>query len=147
MNLQELSVHLRHECYQPAVYHVGSGWGACGDTFCVARVGSQFEVFYVERGQRGEAIHRCETEAAACDAFIAVLDRERFSRAHCVGFFTMKTEADMLLERLVSAGIIVHRDAIPYSSSTDMRYRVFVFGRDKIRAQEMIKHQIRPAAS
>lgn len=146
MNLQELSAHLQRECYQTSIYHVGSGWGACADTFCVERIGGQFEIFYVERGQRGEAIHRCETEAAACEAFLAVLDRERFSRAHCVGFFTTKSEADRLSERLASAGIIVHRDAIPYSSTSDMRYRLFVFGRDKIRAQEMIEHEIRPVA-
>ncbi|MDB6029284.1 MAG: hypothetical protein JWM68_5507 [Verrucomicrobiales bacterium] len=146
MNLQELSAHLERECYQPSVYHIGSAWGVCGDTFCIERVGGQFEVFYVERGQRGEAIHRCESESAACDAFLAALDRERFSRAHCVGFFTTKSEADSLSERLVSAGITVHRDAIPYSSTTDMRYRVFVFGRDKIRAQKMIDHAIRPVA-
>ena len=130
MNLQELSAHLQRECYQPSVYHVGFGWGACGDTFCIERIGGQFEIFYVERGQRGEAIHRCESESDACAAFLAALDRERFARAHCVGCFTTKSEADSLSERLVSSGIIVHRDAIPYSSTTDMRYPVFVFGRD-----------------
>jgi len=146
MNLQELSAHLQRECYQPSVFHVGSGWGACGDTYCIERVGGQFEVFHVERGQRGEAIHRVESESAACEAFLAVLDRERFSRAHCVGFFTTKSEADTLAERLGSTSITVHRDAIPYGSSTDMRYRVFVFGRDKLRAEEIIKHEIRPVA-
>lgn len=146
MNFQELSAHLQRECYQPSVYHVGSGWGACGDTYCIERVGGQFEIFYVERGQCGEAIHRCESESAACEAFLAVLDRERFSRAHCVGFFTTKSEADRLSERFATAGIAVHRDAIPYSSTTDMRYRIFVFGRDKIRAQEIIDHETRSVA-
>ncbi len=144
MNLQELSAHLQRECYQPSVYHVGSGWRSCEDTFCIEKIGGQFEVFYTERGQRGKAIHRGESESAACEAFLAALDRGRFSRAHCVGFFTAKSEADSLSERLVSAGISVHRDAIPYSSTTGMRYRVFVFGRDKLRAQEIIDHAIRP---
>ena len=146
MTLHELSAHLQQECYQPGVYHVGSGWGSCGDTFCIEKIGGQFEIFYVERGQRGKAIHRCESESAACEAFLAALDRERFSRAHCVGFFTNKSEADTLSERFDSAGITVHRDAIPYTSTTDMRYRVFVFGRDKIRAQEIIDDETRPTA-
>jgi hypothetical protein len=146
MNLQELSAHLRQECYSPDVYHVGSGWEACGDTFCIERVGGKFEIFYVERGQRGQTIQQVESESEACAAFLTVLDRERFSRAHCVGFFTTKSDADTLAERLVSAGIGVHRDAIPYSSSSDMRYRIFVFGRDKIRAQEIIEHDTRPVA-
>lgn len=146
MILHELSAHLQRGCYQPSVYHVGSGWGACGDTFCIEKICRHFEVFYVERGQRGEAIHRCESESAACEAFLAALDRERFSRAHCVGFFATKSEADTLSERFALAGIAVHRDAILYSSTTDMRYRLFVFGRDKMRAQEIIDHETRPVA-
>jgi hypothetical protein len=146
MNLQELSSYLQRECYNPNVYHVGPGWGACGDTFCIERVDGQFEVFYVERGQRGGLIHCAESEAEACAAFLAALDRERFSRAHCVGIFTTKSEADRLSDRLVSSGIAVHRDAVPYSHRTDIRHRVFVFGRDKLRAQEMIDPEIRFSA-
>lgn len=146
MNLQELSTHLQ-ERYSPGVYHVGSDWGACGDTYCIERIGGQFEIFYVERGQRGKTIQQVESESEACAAFLAVLGRERVSRTHCVGFFTTKSDADTLAERLVSAGIGIHRDAISYSSSSDMRYRIFVFGRDKIRAKEIIEHETRPVAN
>lgn len=142
MNLKELSAHLRLECYNPDAYLVGSGWGACGDTYCIEPANGQFEIFYVERGQRGKTIQQFESESEACVAFLAVLDRERFSRAHCVGFFIMKSDADNFTERLISANVGFHRDTIPYSSSTDMRYRVFVFGRDKIRAQKIIDRQI-----
>jgi hypothetical protein len=98
-------------------------------------------MFYIERGVRGKTIQRVDGESEACAAFLAILDRERFSRAHCLGSFSKKSEADALAEQLVSAGMNVHRDVIPYGSSTDLRYRVFVFGRDKIRAQEMIVHE------
>lgn len=141
MHMRELSEFLLQECYQPNVYHIGPGWESCGDTFCIDRVGIHFEVFYVERGQRGNVIRRCETEVAACAAFLEIIDREPFSRAHCIGFFTVQPEADALAQRLISAGIKVHRDAISYSSSTDMRYRVFVFGRDKLRAQELLRQE------
>lgn len=146
MNLNQLSTHLKEECYEPGVYHIGPGWDVCADTFCIEKISRQFEVFYVERGQRGEAIYRSESEAEACDAFLALLERERFSRAHCVGFFETKPEADKFTERLVSAGINVHRDAVPYNSSTDLRYRVFVLGRDKLRVQEIIGHKELPIA-
>jgi len=146
MNLRELSAHLERECYQPSVYHIGSGWSACGDTFCIDQVNGRFEVFYVERGERGETFHCCESESAACDAFLATLDLERFSRAHCVGFFNAKSAADGLSERLRSIGITVHRDAIPYNGVTDLRYRVFVFGRDKLLAQGMIDRENPPSA-
>jgi hypothetical protein len=116
-------------------------WGACGDTYCIEQIGGKFEIFYVERGQRGKTIQQIESETAACETFIAILNRERFSRGHCVGFFTVKSAAGALAERLTSLGIGIHRDAIPYSSSTDLRYKVFVFGRDKIRAQEIIDRE------
>lgn len=138
MNLQELSAYLQNECYQPTAYHVSTGWSNCGDAYCIDKIGSQYEVFYVERGERKQTFHCGDSESAACDAFLSFLDRERFSRAHCVGIFIEQSEADVLVKRLALAGIQVHRDVIPYSSSIDMRYRVFVFGRDKIRAQEMI---------
>jgi hypothetical protein len=138
MNMQELSDYLRRECYQPGFYHVGSDWESCGDTFCIDRVGDRFEVFYVERGQRGAAIRSCDTEAAACEAFLAVLDGERFACAHCVGIFTAQSEADTLAQQLASATIKFHRDAIPYGGPLDKRHRIFVFGRDKIRFDELM---------
>ena len=138
MNLKELSAHLQFECYQPNSYHIGSNWSGCGDSYCIDRVGEMYEVFYVERGQRNEATHRCVTEAEACSAILAELDRDRFSRAHCVGLFSAESEANVLAQQLGSAGIRVHRDSFLFSSPSDFRYRIFVFGRDKIRAEEVI---------
>jgi len=138
MNLQQLAEHLRSECYQPAHYHIGLGWGACGDTFCIDKIDGQFEIFYVERGQRGKPIQRIEDETTACKAFLAVLDCEPFARANCIGSFVVKSEADDLARRLDSQGIKVHRDEVPYSSLTDIRYRIFVFGRDQIRAKNIL---------
>lgn len=138
MNLQELSAYLQYECYQPDGYHVGPGWSNCGDAYCIDKIGSQYEVFYVECGERRNAFYCGDSESVACDTFLSFLNREHFSRAHCVGSFIEKSEAEALVERLASLGIRVHRDIITYSNSADFRYRVFVFGRDKIRAQEVI---------
>jgi hypothetical protein len=146
MNLQELSTYLQRECYQPSAYHVGPDWGRCGDALCIEGIGGQFEIFYVERGERKETFGFYESEPAACEAFLALLNRDRFSRAHCVGLFSTKSEADRLSERLVAAGIVVHCDSIPFGSVTDMRHRVIVFGRDKIRAEEMIGQGSEPAS-
>jgi hypothetical protein len=141
MNLTELSDFLQNECYQEQVYHIGSGWKVCADAYCLEQTNSNYEIFYVERGQRGKAIQCSTNEDEVCRMFIELLNRERFSKAHCIGNFILKKEADAITEKLTSAGITLHRDTIPYSSSNDFRYRVFVFGRDKIRAQEVINGQ------
>ena len=141
MNLKELSDFLQNECYQEHAYHIGSGWNACGDAYCLEQTNSRYEIFYVERGQRGKTIQSFTNEDEVCRKFVGLLNQERFSKAHCIGFFTLKKEADSTAEQLACAGITVHRDTIPYSSSDDFRYRVFVFGRDKIRAKEIINGQ------
>ena len=141
MNLKELSDFLQNECYQEQTYHIGSGWKVCADAYCLEQTNYGHEIFYVERGERGKAIQNFTNEDEACRAFIKLLNQQQFSKAHCIGNFTLKEEADAIAEQLISTGITLHRDAIPYSSSVDLRYRVFVFGRDKIRAQEIINGQ------
>ena len=127
MTLEELSAHLQRECYQPNAYHVGSNWSGCSDSYCIDRVGEKFAIFYVERGKRDDPVHCYETEEEACDAFLAELDRDRFSRAHCVGIFTTQSQADALALWLDSVGITFHRDANLVAS--EHKYSVAVIGR------------------
>jgi hypothetical protein len=138
MNLQKLSEYLLEECYQPFSYHIGPGWESCGDTICINRARDKFEVFYVERGERGKTFHIGENESDACKEFLSILDREPFSKAHCVGFFSMESDADRLAERLISGGIQIRKDAIPYGSLSDKRFQIFVFGRDKTHANKIM---------
>ena len=139
MTLPELAAYLEAERYQPLCYHIGSGWAACADAYCLEQVGSRFEMFYVERGQRTDTIRCFEAESEACSAFIRRLDQERFSRAHCVGSFPDQVAADLLADKLTVAGITVHRDTIVHGGPADLRHRVFVFGRDKLRASELLR--------
>jgi hypothetical protein len=45
----------------------------------------------------------------------------------------------MQIDRTVSAKIEVRRDSIPYGEPLDTRHRIWVFGRDKIRFDELMK--------
>jgi hypothetical protein len=131
--LEDLSRHLQAECYQPNAYHVGDGWSGCCDAHCIEKTRSGFEIFYVERGRRSKSIDVLGDEAAACQAFIAWLDRTRWSRGHCIAFTRSLGEIEEISEKLAARGIAAERNDLPaYAGPNDPRYRLFVFGTDKL---------------
>ena len=146
--LEELRKYLKKHCYQPSGFHVGSGWSGCADSHCIEKTYSGFEIFYVERGQRYETIELHEEEAAACQAFIRILDKDDWSRGHCVAWSPSLDEIDRIAKRMEARGVRVKRNDIPnYSGADDPRYRIFVFGRDKLTVDDMIRGGEIPALS
>jgi len=146
--LDELQKHLKNHCYQPSGFHVGGDWAGCGDTHCIEKTDSGFDIFYVERGQRYETIELHEDESAACRAFVKILERDEWSRGHCVAWSTSMDEIDRIARRMEARGVRVKRNDIPnYSGADDPRYRLFVFGRDKLTVDDMIQGGEIPALS
>jgi len=139
--LNELREYLKSHCYQPSGYHVGSGWRGCADTHCIEKTDSGFVIFYVERGQRYETIEAHEDEATACRAFLNTLDQDRWSKAHCVAWSTSIDEINRITRIMEARGIQPKRNDIPaYAGPNDPRYRLFVFGRDKLAVDAMIRN-------
>ncbi|CAN5878020.1 hypothetical protein BH11VER1_BH11VER1_20420 [soil metagenome] len=137
--LIELAGYLSAECYQPHCYHIGPGWRGCGDTYCIERTPAGYEAFYVERGQRSSLIWVEDSEASACLSFIALLDGEKWSRAHCIAFTKSLSEIEQINEKLASLGIQATRNDVPtLGGPNDPRFRLFVTGRDKIAVDQMI---------
>jgi hypothetical protein len=121
-------------------YHVGSGWAGCADTHCIDKTDSGFEIFYVERGQRYETIESLEDEAAACRAFLKILDKDKWSQGHCVAWTSSEEEIDRIAQLMEAQGVQAKRNDIPsYAGPNDPRYRLFVFGRDKKTIDAMIE--------
>jgi len=136
MNMQELKDKLNAECYNSYVVYVGPDWHRCADTYCLSQEGNIFEVFYVERGKKGEVLGAFEIEQEACDFFYKKVSSEKWNRAHCLGLFTKETDAIALAKRLKAGGIRdVYRDTIPHTEP----YRVFVFGTDLIKAKNILE--------
>lgn len=137
--LTALSAYLAHECYQPILYHIGSNWSACGDTYCIEHTQSGFEVFYVERGQRSSDLFVEQNESIACRRFLEILNQSLWSRAHCIAFSTDQEEIARIADVLTSAGIDTTRNDIPsYRATGDVRYRLFVLGRDHIKVDSLV---------
>jgi hypothetical protein len=131
VTIQLLGEYLRAECYQPALYHLGGSWSHCGDTYCLEQTSAGFEAFYVERGQRSSDCFIEQDEATACRRFIDLLDRQSWSRGHCIAFTPDVAEIEATTLTLQRHGIQAVRNDIPaYRFAGDRRFRLFVFGRD-----------------
>ena len=132
MDSKELLERLTCEGINPLMYKIetideGAGQDNC---YCLRRSGPSWEVSYLERGSH-RILGNFSSESAACDDFFARLDRESIARSHLLTWFSEKAKADDLVARLVRAGINpTHRDAPVFANRNDIRYRIFVDGRD-----------------
>jgi hypothetical protein len=136
MNSKELFAHLAREGFNPLCYRV-EAWGGeqrADDCYCLGQVGALWEVSYLERGSR-QTLASFSSEAEACDHLLAQLEREPSARSHLLTWFSEKSESDRFVATLLQSGIKpTHRDAPAFADRTDIRYRVFVDGRDLDRA-------------
>jgi len=135
MNIHELQVRLQEEGCNPASYAVGSRGGA-SDAFCLTPDGTQWQVYYTECGQDAAPIFASGSETEACEFFYAHI--MSLSHDHCVGFFHSEASAQALQAKLEKLGIPNWQDKIPFAGPADFRYRIFVKGKAKFLAREVL---------
>jgi hypothetical protein len=126
MNTRELAQRLFEEGCNPSSYAVGSRGGA-SDAFCLTFTGTQWQVFYTERGQDSPPIYASGSESQACEFFFHRIMAMRHD--HCVGFFASEHSAVSLKATLQEFNVSSWIDRIPYGGPNDPRYRVFVTGK------------------
>jgi hypothetical protein len=126
MHTRELAQRLFEEGCNPSLYAIGSR-GAASDAFCLTHNGTQWQVYYTERGQDSPPIYASGSEAQACEFFFKHIMAMRHS--HCVGFFKSEQGAEALKSRLSAVGVPSWGDRIPFGGPKDPRYRVFVAGK------------------
>jgi hypothetical protein len=106
------------------------------DVYCLEEQDGVWRVFYTERGQDEPPVFESTEEAEACDYYFHFITT-RIRHYHLIGFLKSESGATVLEDELLSHGIRVHRDKIPYHGWADPRYRVFVIGRDIFKVREM----------
>ena len=126
MNTRELSQRLFDEGCNPSLYAIGSR-GSASDAYCLTHSGTQWEVYYTERGQDSPTIYASGNESQACEFFFQYIMAMRHD--HCVGFFKSELRADALQRKLQEIGLSSWKDKIPYGGLNDPRFRVFVTGK------------------
>jgi len=132
MDSKELLSQLVSEGVNPLIYRLEAIDGGEGQDNCyrLRRSGQAWEVCYLERGSY-RTLGTFATETAACDDLFARIDKEVNARSHLLAWFSEKSKADELVATLLQAGIKpTHRDASAFANQSDIRYRVFVDGRD-----------------
>jgi hypothetical protein len=134
MNLDELHTCLVEEGYGPLIFERGP-WGlAVGDFRIVQRDGS-FTLCWSERGEVYETLLVTTDEQAACDAFRAEVSQFSLHLAASEDRATI----ERISAALTAAGIAATRNDIPdFDGPGDVRYRIFVDGRDLARGHEIV---------
>lgn len=145
MKINELQSYLESEGYNPLYYHIGDGWKACGDTICISKKSYEYQVFYVEKGNKTHEFFVSLDKQDSCDKFIETLDKEKNSKAFCICSYIKEDDAEKLEAIVKDAGMKYFRNDISYGGYSDMRYRIFVYGKDRFKAQEFA-NKIRPTS-
>lgn len=132
MKASELTDLLLNEGCNHGNFRVGNVGGA-DDAFCLTENYGTWEVFYTERGTKSP-IFSSTSETEACEFFYKqIMEMEHW---HIVGFFKEKKNLETLEKSMKEKGIIFHRNDIPYGGPNDLRYRIFVIGKEKFKANE-----------
>ena len=126
MNTSELSQRLVEEGCNPALYAIGSR-GIASDAFCLTFTGTQWQVYYTERGNDEPPIFASGSASQACEFFFEHIMSMRHD--HCVGILRSQERANALCTQLQEVGLSAWQDRIPYGGPNDPRFRVFVIGK------------------
>ncbi len=126
MNTEDLAQRLADQGCNPALYAIGDR-GTASDAFCLTHNGTQWQVYYTERGQDSEPIYISTSEAQACQYFFQHIMAMRHD--HCVGFFKARHQAEALENKLRAYGLSPWMDHRPFGGLQDPPFRVFVSGK------------------
>ncbi len=135
MNTHELAERLAEEGCNPLLYAIGTR-GSASDAFCLTFTGTQWQVFYTERGSDEPPIYASGSESQACEFFFEHMMAMRHD--HCVGFFRSEEAFNAVLVKLKNSGIASWGDRAPYGGPNDSRYRVFVTGKAVFAAKAVL---------
>lgn len=128
-SVKNLELYLKQECFNDYTFSIGNFGRKMQEGFLLDFNGQKYQYYYVERGQK-DLIKEFENEEDACKYVFEKLSNSKDGRRHCVGFTKSEKKHIEICNKLDEKGLNYETDSIPYSSSTDLRYRIFVFGCD-----------------
>ena len=135
MKLQELYNTLIAEgCNN--FYIDGVGGGMPDDVHCLGKIGQEWAVYYVERGQKSSPIFSSPSQEEAIKYYHTfVSDTKHW---HMVVFTRSDEIVEKYREALNQRNIEVKQNDIPhYSKTNDRVYRLFVVNKDIFKVREL----------
>ena len=131
--IKQLDEWMATNCYNDS-YGVGNrniheGYG-------LVATGNQFVWYYTERGTK-DYLKYFDTEKEAVEYAFEKITSDKTANRHMVGFLNDENTESELLQELQRRNIKYFTDTIPYGGVNDLRYRIFVFGCDINKAQDL----------
>lgn len=119
-------------------YNDGYGIGArqIHEGYGLEKRGKNFDWYYTERGEK-QYLHHFETEEEAVHFAYNQIITDKFANRHMIGFIAGQTLLNELHNELEVSKIKHFTDKIPYGGMDVPRYRVFVFGCDKVLVSDL----------
>lgn len=135
MELRELYNKMISEGFN-RFYIEGIGGPVFDDVECLGKIGSEWAVYYVERGQKSNPMFTSNSQDEAVDYYYKrVASIEHW---HMIVFTRSKSLMEERRKTLENQNIRVIQNDIPHYSKTDDRvYRLFVVNKDIFKAKEL----------
>ena len=108
-------------------YQIDSG--SIAEGYILETEGDSFVWKYTERGKE-RVVHTFENECDAVTYAFKQINGDVWAWCHMVGFLKSKVMLTILKIILRYRNVVFYEDAIPYGGRHDLRYRVYVHGRD-----------------
>jgi hypothetical protein len=135
--IDELLRWLRSNCYAD---NYAIGGIMIDEGYGLDHNGSVYTWYYTERGQRQDLMSFNDEKTAVAYAF-EVIKADLYADRHMIGFVASTRARDHLRRELEKRNINYFDDVILYSNEPPQnRYRVFVFGCDKLKVDDLKQH-------
>jgi hypothetical protein len=137
MELRELYNKMIAEGFK-RFYIEGIGGPISDDVEVLGKIGSEWAVFYVERGKKSPPIFTTKSQEEAVAYYQQHVSK--IEHWHIVVFTRSKSLMESRKVELEKNGIRVIQNDIPhYSKKDDIVYRLFVVNKDIFKAQELFE--------
>ncbi len=135
---KELRQWMIQECYNFNQYSIGGN--IIDEGYGIDKLGLLYTWYYTERGNR-ENFKYFDSEEEIVEYAFDRIKNDKWAKTHCVGFTTNQEESNTLKTELTKRRVEYMEDRIPYYGEHNPVYRVFVFGCNYLKTEDLkIKH-------
>lgn len=136
--LKDLQLYMDSECFNDYTYSIGKKPTNLFEGNVLNFDGQKYVYYYTERGKK-RIIKEFTSKLDACRFVFEELRNSKTGRQHCIGLTKTKLKIEELCNLLNERSIKYEMDSIPYSGKNDLWYRIFIFGRDILKAKDLEK--------
>jgi hypothetical protein len=127
--IKDLAAYLKKEGYLKTSLSIGSFGRIIYDGYGIEYTPSGYSFYYSERDVK-KTLATFNSEKEVCDFAYHKIRKEDSLKQHCILFTKSLRRFDRYCAALNKRNINYKTDSILYKNEDDLRYRVFVFGKD-----------------